>query len=721
MSSKKSEQASWWKRLKRFVKANTSLSVIVLAALLLEVTTGVMYYSSHDIVQSLVALMTEREMYALSLSIRNHLAKVEVTLDNMAWVVTDDLAEPDSLFTATRKLVAHNPAIFGSSITCVPYLYPQYGKWFEPYAVRRADGSIESMQIGSATHDYTKSEFFTQPIATGSGYWCEPYLDVDGAKAIVTSYGVPVRDGRGRIVAVVDADLSLDWLEGIMNEDKVFSKTQRFLITGKYNMMAGGDSLLFNRLVDRIKGGEQDYFVLRERHGGKKHVFSAQVGGKTDWMLICVLDDDEVFGRLRSVQFFLLTLVLAGFLLLGFIVWRTSRNLERLRQVNAEKERISSELRVASQIQKSMLPQNHLRLDEVEIVGSLTPAREVGGDLFDYFVRDEKLFFCIGDVSGKGTPSAMLMASTRSLFRAFSVQKNSPAHIMQEINDAASEGNKSNMFVTFFIGVLDLPTGHLRYCNAGHDAPYVMTAGQWAMMEVESNLPICLYSDYKYEEQEAWLKPDSTIFLYTDGLTEAMSAHRQQFGMERIETTLAAHAGQAPDRLLEAMTQAVQGFVGEAEQSDDLTMMAIHYTPQTPDDELSATLTLTNDVSQVAKLTDFQKSVYQQMGLDKKLVRQLQLAVEEAVVNVIDYAYPAGTEGSVEVSMTSDGRRLRVVIVDSGVAFDPTEHEKVDTTLSAEERPIGGLGIYLVRELMDTINYERTDGRNVLTLIKNIV
>ena len=168
------------------------------------------------------------------------------------------------------------------------------------------------------------------------------------------------------------------------------------------------------------------------------------------------------------------------------------------------------------------------------------------------------------------------------------------------------------------------------------------------------------------------------------------------------------------------MTVAVHGFVKDAEQSDDLTMMAIRYTPQQYDCILSETLVIKNNVKEVTKFGEFMKSVLEKPDIEKSLSRQLRLAVEEAVVNVIDYAYPVGHEGEIEVRMMSDGKTLKTVIIDSGVAFDPTAKEKADTTLSAEDRQIGGLGILLVREIMDTINYERVEGRNILTLTKKL-
>ena len=276
-------------------------------------------------------------------------------------------------------------------------------------------------------------------------------------------------------------------------------------------------------------------------------------------------------------------MVMTGLLLVGFIVWRSKRNLERRQQVNAEKERISSELRVASQIQQSMLPHSHLKHDDVDIFGSLVPAREVGGDLFDYFIRDGKLFFCIGDVSGKGTPSAMLMAGTRSFFRAFSGHEDNPARIMQHINESACQGNDTNMFVTLFIGVLDLYSGRLHYCDAGHDKPIVLSEELFiSTLDCNPHLPIGLFDDVAYTVQEASLTAGSTLFLYTDGLTEAMNAEHQQFGLQRIDDVLRKCLEKQlhPKDILDAITREVHRFVKNAEQSDDLTLLAIRYTPE---------------------------------------------------------------------------------------------------------------------------------------------
>ena len=401
------------------------------------------------------------------------------------------------------------------------------------------------------------------------------------------------------------------------------------------------------------------------------------------------------------------------------------RYVEELKETTATKASIESELKVASDIQLSMLPHIFPPFPErkdIDLYASMIPAKEVGGDLFDFFLRDEKLYLCIGDVSGKGAPAAMLMAVTHSLFRAASAHESDPSVIVHHINETVCLDNTANMFVTLFLGVLDLPTGHLRYCNAGHDCPLVYNEGM-KPLDCLPNLPIGVLADMKYTAQECTLTAGTTLFMFTDGLTEAMNADHEQFGQERVNAlyTSCGEKGLSPRQILDSFWEGVHGFVKNAEQSDDLTMLAITYTPNPFATVLSEKLTLNCDLARVPELNNFILSIGEKLNLDPALIGQVQLAVEEAVVNVMNYAYPdRGKRGFVTVKAMSDGHELRFVVIDSGIPFDPTAKEKADTTLSVEDRPIGGLGIFLVRELMDTINYERVDNRNILMMIKNI-
>lgn len=255
------------------------------------------------------------------------------------------------------------------------------------------------------------------------------------------------------------------------------------------------------------------------------------------------------------------------------------QQMDELASVTEAKGRIEGELRVASDIQSSMLPKtfppfaNH---DEVAIYGQLTPAKEVGGDLYDFTILGQKVFFCIGDVSGKGVPASLLMAVTRSLFRNLAQQEDSPSRILSRLNSALSENNSMEMFVTCFVGVLDLDTGLLRFSNGGHNAP-VLLGKKTEFLEVSPNLPLGIMPEWEFEVQERTLAPGESLFLYTDGLSEAENVDKELFGDEQVLRVAREMAGLDVHQQIETMTAAVLRHAGEAQQSDDLTMMSVQY------------------------------------------------------------------------------------------------------------------------------------------------
>ena len=256
--------------------------------------------------------------------------------------------------------------------------------------------------------------------------------------------------------------------------------------------------------------------------------------------------------------------------------------IDELKDTTASKAAIENELKVAHDIQMSMLPKTfppYPERDDIDIYGSLTPAKDVGGDLFDFYIRNEKLFFCIGDVSGKGVPASLVMAVTRSLFRNISAHVAEPDEIVKTLNNAMAEGNDTNMFVTLFVGVLDLATGLLEYCNAGHN--YAMLIGNLvSTLPCDPNLPIGVMPDMTFTKQQLTIEPETTIFLYTDGLNEAEDPNHVLFGVQRIiriAELMVKEGKNDPTTIINEMIEGVHRFVDDAEQSDDMTILAIKY------------------------------------------------------------------------------------------------------------------------------------------------
>ena len=265
--------------------------------------------------------------------------------------------------------------------------------------------------------------------------------------------------------------------------------------------------------------------------------------------------------------------------------------IEQLKATTAQQAAIESELTIARDIQLSLVPTVFPERNDIDLYASMTPAKAVGGDLYDFFFTSDKLYFCIGDVSGKGVPAALFMTQAMSLFRAYSKDEDMPNRIVSRMNRDLSENNETCMFVTFFVGILDLTSGLLRYCNAGHLPPIILRSkGEKEsrskgdegaqLLPINPCYPVGLYADTAYLPQEVFIEPQSTILFYTDGLNEAMDADNNEFGDDRIldEVNGAIEAGQlVPKDLIDRMTQAVYAFVGDAEQSDDLTMLSIQF------------------------------------------------------------------------------------------------------------------------------------------------
>lgn len=728
-------------------KGKSGLGIILTAALLIVLISGVQYYYSHKMLESQLERNAELELRMKAILVKGTINAMEYVLRDHSNDLQRSRVEADSMFKAVERLLAANPHVVGAGVAFAPGYYPERDSLFEPWAYY-ADSAVASKQLAGAQHDYTKMDFYTGAIANGNVYWSEPYTDENGL-GVITTASIPVYDGAGDFMAVLGIDVSLNWLGDTINSRHLYDSSFDMLITQGGSLIAGpasevveketvesvvamiNDSAVGRRLSET---GVSTIIRYESPERGDARVFFAFMRGKPHWQIAVVCYDDEVFDKLTSMRDNILLLALLGMLLLGYIIYRSIRDQNSLQRVSVETARYTSELQVAQNIQKEMLPKHYPPFadrHDVDIYGVLEPAREVGGDLFDFFMRDEKLFFCIGDVSGKGVPSALLMAVTHALFRSAAVHESNPARIMKSLNELSCENNESCMFVTFFVGVLDLPTGRLRYCNGGHDLPFVIDSTGIRYLPAAANMPIGLFADFVYEAQEALLAPGAMLFLYTDGLTEARNPQRELFGDARVSEALERLSvpGMTSRQLLEGMNGAVASFIADAEPSDDLTMLAIRYTPQAERSLLHESVTLTNDVSDVERLGAFMKALTLRLGMERSTASNLRLAIEEAVVNVMSYAYPKETTGSVTVAADvfapneasgCECQQLCIKITDRGVAFDPTDVAEADTTLAAEDRPIGGLGILLMRELMDSINYERNAGQNVLTLKKKL-
>ena len=593
-------------------------------------------------------------------SVEKRLHDVQVAVHNSIDEVVEDMAHPDSVFTAlTHKLKLNPQGVLGFGVGFVPDYYPEKGRWFEPYAMW-LDGRIFTIQNGSAEHDYFNHEWYVEGMKHDEGYWSNGYsFEMGGERVLICTYAKPFYDAKGRMAGVYAGDLSLDMLHDYLLSKDLKANTEGLI---KVPRKLEGNPRQWVRSVIVDKNGYyvshpdkermlQDNFfkaisqkndsvaerMMREMKAGKKGSAELTFEGvpstvfyspleKSGWSLVVILPNIRyyivVFGFGIILSLCLLTGLFAVYIICRTTIRRSTRPLQvlassadevakgnfnaplpdirhqdeigllrdsfgnmqhslrqyidELKTTTAQKSAIESELSVARRIQMSMLKTETPHRPDLMIKATLTPAKAVGGDFYDFFVRDNCLYFCIGDVAGKGVPAALVMTTACGGFRLLSESESEPVRIVSRMNEMIIRNNSITIFVTFFAGVLNLETGHLRYCNAGHIPPLV----NGEALPVNSNLPIGALPDWEYTTQEADLAPGSTLFLYTDGLNEAEDAQNHLFGKKRILEVMQS-APQEPQTLIERMKQAVADFVGDTEQSDDLTMLLIHL-PQKP-------------------------------------------------------------------------------------------------------------------------------------------
>ena len=662
--------------------------IVIMMLLVMGLASWLIYEASAALVRDEECNLHEAYLDTNVEEIKRIISDVCTGTSNHVPEIEENLGQPDRLHTFMERIVNLNPNVRSCGLSFVADYYPQKGHWFCPYAVRSDSGQIETKTLGNAAHDYLKDEWFTKAVEKDEAFWSKPFFDGTDSITPLVAYIIPIHDKKGRVAAVLGADLSLKWLSehlkktdweifckewsstyeerktGKANNQHEKRKPFSFIITGDGTYLVHPDQKLVLRknFLDYAKNSPDsaDDYVARKMMAGKKGFYGIGEAEKpeevdvaeaqtmdlegrevylfyapikyTDWSIALAVPAFSINIIATIVGFVLLIFIALG-LLVAFIVSRIvirratkplkqlalsadevakgnfntllpvikhndevgllrdsfdgmqqslSKYIEELKKTTASKAAIESELLVAHDIQMGMLPKifpPYPERDDIDIFGSLNPAKEVGGDLFDFYIRDNQMFFCIGDVSGKGVPASLVMAVTRSLFRNISAHSSQPDLILSALNEALSENNETDMFVTAFVGVLDMKTGNLHYSNAGHDAPMLIGRGV-GLLPCDSNVPLGVVPGWKFTAQETVIDPQTTIFLYTDGLTEAEDTKHGQFSIERVTTTaetLLKEGENQPKVIVEKMIEEVHAFVNGAEQSDDLTMLAIKY------------------------------------------------------------------------------------------------------------------------------------------------
>ncbi|MEE8350848.1 MAG: SpoIIE family protein phosphatase, partial [Rhodospirillales bacterium] len=334
----------------------------------------------------------------------------------------------------------------------------------------------------------------------------------------------------------------------------------------------------------------------------------------------------------------------------------------------------------------------------------------------------ERLCFCIGDVSGKGVPAALFMVMAKTLLKSRAVDDASTASILTHANDELIANNKAWMFVTIFTGILNIRSGELIYTNAGHNPPYLRRKnGEWQRLDQRHGPVIGAVEGMVYKEETDTMEPGDLLFLYTDGVTEAKDSKNQLFSEDRLKKLLQAGKSDDPVATINNTLAAVRKFEGGVEQTDDITVLGLEFHGHSKAAVLEKLqIVIKNQFPEIAAVNEKFGRFADKSGIPAAVAGKFKLIFDDLLNNVISYAYSDDSEHDIEVRMELAGERLTVTVTDDGAPFNPLNMEAPDTGLSLEDRDAGGLGIHLVRNLVDDVSYQRRIDKNILTMVKHL-
>ena len=631
---------------RRSFSARLSLWVVSFAALVFLAAMSYIFFVSRRYVREEAILRATQVVENSVLRLNSILEDVEISADNLEWLVYRHLDEPESMMEYTRTTVQSNPVLSGCSISFEPNFFE--GHYYYSAYSGYIGGNLETEQEGDEDYQYFYLDWYLQPKLLNQPCWTEPYSDweqddaEDRQTQRMVSYCKPLTTSDGYIGSI-SLDVSLKWLSDNLSPVKPYPHSYSILVSrgGTFLVHPDPEKLFYQTiftegLIDpkpeldelgkSMLGLEAGYRRM-EIDGIRSYVFFTPLNA-TGWSMAIVCPESDIFGRFNRLRRFIIAIDILGLLLLFLSCFRVIRKsmqplsdlarqaediasghfdtvlpentqpdelgtlsrsfadmqsslvtyMDELTRTTANKVRIEGELQIAQDIQMGMIPQVFPPFPErkdIDLYASMVPAREVGGDLYDYFIQGRRLYFCIGDVSGKGVPASLFMTVVLNLFRAAGKQGLLPAEIAHQINETLTDGNEQLMFVTMFIGAIDLQTGKLDFCNCGHNPPVILPpGGNPVFLPCKSNTAIGVLADAVFEGEYADGFKDTPLFLYTDGLNEAENPDHELFGSDRLLAVLGEPFTDA-ETVVKRMQAAISDHVAGADASDDLTMLCL--------------------------------------------------------------------------------------------------------------------------------------------------
>ncbi len=695
-----------------------------------------------------------------------------VFTERNAGIVLRIMLESDSLIQGccVAFLPEYAPPTMSEEILKSSVASISEGREWMMYADRNPDGTIRERFLHSPEYPYTGMAWFRDAIEKRQGIWSLPYLDAGGGGMDMITFSYPLPNSQDNIYAVATADVSIKSLAATIERLKPYKDSRSFLMLG--DSIVGSSRQEF---YSETGHNTDDYIICRQPIGGMDLAVCTVTPVST---VLSLMNSVRIPLIVIMIAGIVLLLIVVRMVIVrtlrplnnlseaarkigdgdfgtplpdsvGFSELETLRNAmagmgqsirEHVREIadNARRiQRIESELTIARRIQSGMLPDAWDRLlpslppEEREamlqltVAASLQPAREVSGDLYDYLPVGNKLVFAIADVSDKGVPASLVMSQIKNLFHFIASGNPQPAAILDELNRSLASNNPHNMFVTMIIGVADPIRQTLTLANAGHNPPVMISGGEARLLRLDSGIALGVLEDIAYTQQEFAFRNSDMVFLYTDGLTEATDSTGVEYGEERLVKTIdssAATGNADANAIISSIRRDIDGFAHGA-KADDVTLLCIgirdseNKVNESGYEENIYQKHFEYDIGELNKLQDFIDRVWKQENWPDSEKFRTTLVAEEALSNVIRYSRPSQAGDSVKLTIKRRSEGISMSVEDGGPRFNPLEDAPTpNLTDDAESRPIGGLGIFLIRENASSLNYEYTNNNNIFTI-----
>ena len=387
------------------------------------------------------------------------------------------------------------------------------------------------------------------------------------------------------------------------------------------------------------------------------------------------------------------------------------------------------DLHLAAKIQTDALPKEFPAFpnrNEFDLFACMIPARDIGGDFYDYFmIDDDRLALVIADVSGKGMPAALFMMAAKNLIKSVCrIRRDTPAQILETVNRQLCDGNEESFFITVWFGILTISSGELQYANAGHEHPAICRKGaSYNLKKEKHSLPLAVDKDTTFINESIRLNKGDVVYLYTDGVTDSRNESGVLFGEKRLIEALNRETNIEVKNVIQNVLWQIDGFIDKAIQHDDITMLILQYNGSfsinkfEADNVTSLKIPATRENWElVMNLIKDRLTFY---NCPKGVANQIYIAAEEIYVNIASYAYPDRDGMAVIITdFDEETKEFSIRFVDAGIKYNPLKKEDPNTDLTAKQRRIGGLGIFMVKKIMDSVSYEHKGGNNIFVMKK---